>query len=348
MQAIIERNYADPIGAETALRAMPERYEKARRNGDQADLDEMEGAAAQIAARHPDSGLIGYWLSIVYSRMGALGDEIEALTRAIDHDYERSRSLIRRARLLSSVNHKEQALEDLHRLLGSGTATAFEILPSIDLLRALDPDGWVAPVQTAIEQLQASDQAYAMLMRSLMTERDKLPLAVKLGQRARSISGELGEGKFIRNYLILALIGLGQFRLAMDTIGDVDSLLSSDRADDLFNFGIAQWGAEGVASTPLFERVLAIIEDVKPVPDANLHQCLAMCRMVLGQHEAARGAIESARSRARTGERAFSCWRYLEVTGRDMLNDLSVMEQAVGVEPAPEPAFFAEVRRLID
>jgi len=348
MTAVIERNYSDPMGAQSALAGMPERYENARRIGDQNDLAEIETAAAQIAARHPDSGLIGWWLSILYSRMGAIEDELEALTRAIDHDHERSRSLVRRARLLSSLNRKEPALVDLHRVLGSGTATVFEILPSIDLLRALDPDGWVAPVQTAIEQLQAGSQAYVMLMRSLMSERDKLPLAVKLGQRAQSMSEEFREETLINNTLILALIGLGQFRLAMDTIGDIGSILSKRSADALFNFAIAQWGAEGTPPTELLSRVITIIDEDRPVPDANLYQCLALCRMALGQHDEATAALEAARSRARTGERAFSCWRYLEVSGRGMLSDLEAMEQNVGREPVPEPAFFSEVRRLID
>lgn len=348
MTSIIERNYSDPIGAQSALRGMPERYENARRKGDQSDLAQIEDAAAQIAARHPESGLIGWRLSILYSRMGAIEDELEALTRAIDHDHERSRSLVRRARLLSSLNRQEPALADLHRLLSSGTATVFEILPSIDLLRALDPAGWVAPVQTAIDQLQIGSQAYAMLMRSLMTERDKLPLAVKLGQRAQSTPEKYGAEASINNMLILALIGLGQFRLAMDTIGDIDSVISGRRIDELFNFAIAQWGEEGSPQADLFNRVVAITEETQPAPNANLHQCLALSYMVLGQHDAARSALESARSRARTGERAFSCWRYLEVSGRGMLSDLAEMEQNVGLEKVPEPAFFADVRHLTD
>lgn len=348
MNAIIERNFADDAGAERALTRMPDRYEAARREGDQGALLEIEDAAAQIASLHTESGKVGWLLSILYSRMGAVESELWALTLAIDHDHERGRALIRRARLLSSLNRKDQALEDLHRLLSSGTATVFEILPAIDLLRAIDPNGWVTPIQAAIDQLQASGQAYATLMRSLMTERDKLPLAIKVGQRALAMSRDAASHPNIRSHMILAMIGLGHYQLAMDTIGERAALLGDRRPDDLFNFAVAEWGATGTAPVELFSRMVEIVEADGAVPDSNLYQCLALAEMVRGRPDAAIAALEFARLRARTGERAFSCWRYLEVTGRAMLADLGAMGK-VADDPSPfEPAFFEEVRRLID
>jgi MinD-like ATPase involved in chromosome partitioning or flagellar assembly len=349
MYSIIERNFEDDIGAEWALSHMPDRYENARREGNQVALFEIENAAAQIGSIHAESGKVSWLLSIVYSRMGAIEDELYALTGAIEQDYERSRALVRRARLFSSLNHKEPALADLNRLLGSGTATVFEILPAIDLLRAIEPEGWVMPIQRAIEQLQANDAAYFTLMRSLMSERDKLPLAIQVGRRALSLqSVETLDRTRIRSYLILALIGLGQFQLAMDTIGEAESVLASRRSDNLFNFAVAKWGAEGEPPIHFFERVVEVIEHDWPVPDSNLYQCLAMAHLVLGNEAASAAALDHARWRARTGERAFSCWRYLEVTGRIMLDDLAAMEALLGVPGVPEPAFFAEVRRLVE
>jgi|APFEC2959095171_1045051.scaffolds.fasta_scaffold00023_32 MinD-like ATPase involved in chromosome partitioning or flagellar assembly len=349
MHAIIEGNFADEVGADWALGRMPERYERARLEGDQEALFAIEDAASQIGSIHSENGKICWLLSILYSRMGAIEDELTALNGAIDHDHERSRALIRRARLLSSLNRKEPALADLDRVLGSGTATVFEILPAIDLLRAIEPEGWVAPIQRAIDQLQASDAAYATLMRSLMTERDKLPLVVKVGRRALSLQND-GERDLtnIRSYMILALIGLGQFQLAMETIGEASTVLSGRRPDDLFNYAIAKWGLEGSAPTPFFERVIEVIKEEWTVPDTNLYQCLALSEMVLGNSDAAATALDMARWRARTGERAFSCWRYLEVTGRAMRNDIAAMESNLAINPTPEPEFFAEVRRLIN
>lgn len=181
-----------------------------------------------------------------------------------------------------------------------------------------------------------------------MTERDKLPLAIEVGRRALShrLDNE-SERRSIRSYLILALIGVGQYPLALETIGDPESVLSRPRPDDIFNYAIAKWGVDGTPPLPFFRRLLEAVAEQGVVPDANLYQCLALAHMVLGQDTDALASLEYARWRARTGERAFSCWRYLEVTGRAMLNDLAVMEKAVGVKPTPEPEFFAEVRRLI-
>lgn len=347
MNTIVERNFEDPVGAELALTGMRDRYEEARFRGDQQSLFEVEVDAARIASLHSEDGKIAWLLSILYSRMGAIEDELDALNVAIDGDFQRNRALIRRARLLSSLNRKEQALADLNRLLDSGTATVFEIQPIIDLLRALDPESWIAPVRRAIDQLQVSVPGYKTLMGSLMSDRDKLPLVVQLGQRARAMSDEARQDSKIRSNLILALIGLRQFELAMDLIGSEADVLKSDRPDDIFNFAIAKWGIEGNPSLALFERVLAVIENqfVTP-PDANVFQCIALAEMVLGHPDRARSAIEFARSRART-EKAFSCWRYLDVTGREMRRDLDAMEKLLDKVPPAEPEFLSEARKLV-
>lgn len=347
MHAVIARNVADEIGAEWALRGMPERYEQARREGDQLALFEIEEIAAQIGWLHPENGKLCWLLSILYSRMGAIEDELVALTGAIDHDHERGRALIRRARLLSSLDRKLPALADLDRVLTSGAVTVFEIQPAIDLLRAIKPDAWIEPIQRAIAQVQTSDVGFLTLIRSLMTERDKLPLAIEVSRRALATLPESSHGR-VRSYLILSLIGAGQFELAMDTIGDGEAVLSRRALDDLFNFAIARWGADGVPPAAFFERMLEVVDRYEPTAGANLYQCIALAHMVLGQHDEAANALEIARSRARLGERDFSCWRYLEVTGRAMFEDLTAMERLVGQVPPPEPKFFADVKRDLD
>jgi MinD-like ATPase involved in chromosome partitioning or flagellar assembly len=347
METIIERNFEDPVGAELALTRMRERYEDARLRGDQQALFDVEVDAARLGSLHSENGKIAWLLSILYSRMGAIEDELDALTVAIDGDVERNRALIRRARLLSSLNRRDQALADLNRLLDSGTSTVFEIQPIIDLLRALEPQSWVAPVQRAIDQLQVSVPGYKTLMSALMSDRDKLPLVVQLGQRARSMSDEARRDSNIRNNLILALIGIGRFELAMELIGAEAEVLDSDRPEDVFNYAIAKWGVDGKPSHDLFERVIAVIERrfITP-PNANVFQCIALSQMVLGHADQARVALELARSRART-EKAFSCWRYLDVTGREMRRDLDAMEKLVDKVPAAEPEFLAEARKLV-
>jgi hypothetical protein len=171
---------------------------------------------------------------------------------------------------------------------------------------------------------------------------------VQLGQRARELSDEGREHTGIRSLMILALVGLGRFELAMETIGTEESVLASDQPDDVFNFAIAKWGLEGKPSPVLFEHAAAlIIRRFWAPPDANTSQCLALSQMVLGQHDAARSSLEFSRSRARSGQRAFSCWRYLDVTGREMLRDLEAMEKVVDTSPVPEPEFFAEARKLV-
>ena len=345
--AIIALNLADEAGAETALRKMPDRYERARQRGDQLELQEIEDAAARIAALHPDNGKIGWLLSILHSRMGAIEDEIVALTLAIERDYQRNRAIIRRARVRSSLGRTAEAKADLERLLSSGTATVFEILPAIDLLRALDRDGWAGPIQTAIDQLQLSFEGYDALMTTLRSDREKLPLALKLTQRMQGLNSLSAlEQMYVRSHLILTLIGLGRFQLAMDVIApDPGQLQRTTDPSDLFNYAVASWATTLDPPKELFTRVLELL--ASPVySDANLFQCRALTEAILGMRDDAATSLERARQRARSGVRDFSCWRYLETTGRQMLADLQEMSDAFQRDEAPTPAFFEEVRQL--
>lgn len=350
MHSIMELNYDDLAGAELNLRGMPERYERARRQGDQSALREIESAATKIASLHPENGHIGWLLSILYSRMGALEEEREALTLAIEQQYEqRNRAIIRRARVLASLDERDEAAKDIKALLASGTADVFDILSSIDQLRALEPNEWVTPIQQAIEQLQDSSEAAAALLPSLISDRGRLPLAVSVAKRVFE-NGHLPEGErfSVRNSLILALIGLGNFQAAIETISeDVPDPFQISRTTDMFNYAIAHWGLTGAPVTGMFDRVLHLMDRYPAQPDANLYQCRALAEMVTGKVDAAAANLELARSRARTGVLVFSCWQYLEVTSATMLADLSAMAHALG-ERDVEPPFFNDVRRLVD
>lgn len=350
MNAVISHNFEDATGAELTLKRMPERYEAARRDGDGNALQKIEGSASRIAALHPDNGKLAWLLSILYSRMGAVEDELEALGRAIDNGFERSRSIIRRVRALSSLNRQSEALEELSGLLNSGTATAFEILPAIDLMRALKPEGWLAPIQDALDQLQANGATYQALIQSLLSEREKLPLAVRIAQRALPAEADTAAHRKIMHVnLVLSLIGLGRFELAMETISPARAaMLESHAIEDVFNYAIAEWGSIGAAPQDLFLHTLALMGEQERVPDANLLQCRALAEAVVGETSAARHSIDRAKAHARRGARVFSCWRYLDVSGRMMLKDLSVMEEQLEQSGVVEPAFFQEVRRLVE
>ena len=349
MNSIIQLNYDDLAGAELALRRMPERYDIARRSGDQADLRQIESAATKIAALHPGSGRIGWLLSILYNRMGALEEEREALTLAIDQAYpERNRAIIRRARVLASLDDKVAASADIKDLLASGAADVFDILSSIDLLRALEPQEWITPIQRAIEQLQESSDAYPALLPSLMSDRGRLPVAVSLAKRTleKGVASPR-ERQQVHSWLVLSLIGLGHFQAAIDTILDeAADYATISRTSNMFNYAVAHWGLTGQPSQEMFERVLQMLQDFPVKADANLYQCRALAEIVTGRQEAAAQSIELARSRARTGVLVFSCWQYLEVSSAAMLADLSAMSHAIGEERV-EPSFFSEVRRLV-
>jgi Mrp family chromosome partitioning ATPase/tetratricopeptide (TPR) repeat protein len=350
MNAVIEQNYNDLLGAELNLSRMPNRYERARSNGDQAELQKIEEVATKIASRHPENGHIGWLLSILYNRMGALEEESEALTLAIEqHHKERNRAILRRAKVLASLDKRSAAADDIKSLLNSGTANVFDIFSSIDLLRALDPDHWITPIQNAIDQLQDGLSAAPGLLQSLMSDRARLPLAVRVAKKVlESGAAASHDRNVVRNHLLLSLIGLGQFKEALDELKRTEGEPSvMTRTVALFNYAMAEWGITGEPPHDIFEMVLSMMEKRPVQATANLYQCRALAEIVLSRFKEAAESLEKARSRARTGVLIFSCWRYLEVTGAEMLADLTAMSEAMS-EPNFAPPFFDEVRRLVE
>jgi hypothetical protein len=74
----------------------------------------------------------------------------------------------------------------------------------------------------------------------------------------------------------------------------------------------------------LFEHVI-LLGAHSAARNANMLQCLALCRYVVGKPDEALEDITSAQMAAKRVNTAFSCWRYLTVDSNGMQSDLSDM-----------------------
>ncbi|MBU6450045.1 MAG: hypothetical protein KGQ26_10535 [Rhodospirillales bacterium] len=106
-----------------------------------------------------------------------------------------------------------------------------------------------------------------------------------------------------RNMAVLSFIGAGDYleAKALLTKGAEAPKLSAP-IEELFNYAVADWGANNMASTPLFEAVAAKIESYSAATDANTHQCFALTFAVLGSTDQAFRELNIARKVLTSGE----------------------------------------------
>jgi hypothetical protein len=140
----------------------------------------------------------------------------------------------------------------------------------------------------------------------------------------------------------LCFIGSGQFSKAIDLI-ESNTEESTRSVVDQFNLSVAQWGATGRVPKGAFETFVTHFSRSNAPRNANERQCLALALGVLGHLELAKAELQAARERINSGQVVFSCWRYLNVTGDEMKEDISDMEARLDRQQPLRPAFLNEV-----
>ena len=346
--AIISMNYSDREGAVVALQKMPAEFERARNSRSAESRDQLRANAIDIRALHPKDGEIAYLAARVFNEIGEKTEEFDALTSAIELGYEVSRSRLGRSVLQFMSRHRDEALGDLKEILSHPAATAFELKPALQLLQKAD-SRWMDILDTALDRPNSDFKTIIGLSQFILQFRDALPILARRMEKFIN-SQELPENdiQLARNTATLSLIGSGAYQDAMSLLaanGDLPRASSS--VDVLFNYAIADWGANKVASRTLFEDVATQIASYPAIAGANGHQCFALVFAVLGLVDQARRELSIARKIVTSGEVVFSCWRYLNVTGKEMIEDLKAMDAALEGGETLEPAFFREVTPVL-
>ncbi len=331
-RAIIGHNLEDRDGAIIALDRMRADFQLAftgaAKSHDEGLVLPSRADAAFISARFPQDVEIQWRLAILAGLMTQPQDELNALNVVVEVSRtDIALALLRRARARASLDDQPGALDDLKRLLRSEVATNYEVGPATELLRRLDASAWRDVLrEAALNPLMASN-ARSQLIQSLMTERDEIPALVELAKGAASLEGAGADGTEIT--LALVLIADGRFEEAMNLISPVRSaLFATNSMPDFFNYGICEWSVTGIIPVDIFSEVLTIRTKLSPPTDANGLQCFALCQYLLGRPREALEDLRKAQLSAQRVTSVFSCWRYLSVTSKGMLEDLDEMNDA--------------------
>ena len=351
-QAIVSLNFEDREGAIVSLQGMPDVYEAARQQNRTKVRDKLLEQTRDIRSFHPNDGEIAFLAARVLSDVGDSAGEIEALNVAIERGFSVDRSRLARAYCYLAANQPDTAIEDLTVLLQTQTATVFEVGPALQLLNGIR--GWKPQFEVVLDRPDEDFATVVALSNYILSIREALPAMARRFER--SIDSTLLTPRMRRyalNHAILCHIGSGNFARAKELIAiDPTELSPNITLQDLFNYGIADWGETGAPNSDLFATVIEQALSLKGLPaeDSNVRQCLALAHSVVGDKDAARQALQDALSVASQspGEMVFDCWLYLNVFGEEMMTDLNEMSDVLAADKTLEPKFFGEVRRLLN
>lgn len=333
--AIIEQNPIDREGAVASLKRMPQIYEAARKATKGQAATKVIERASEIARLHEGDGEIAIMAAGVFSAAGEYEQEERSLSDVIRAGMKTERARMLRAVARINLNKKEEALEDLKAVLSSPNGTIFEFRPAAQLLRAIADD----PVRDALAIFQQSEtrlKSKVILSHLIMQDRgnhDVVANTFLAASRQKEISSELQED--VTNALMLALIGAGRFRDALD----IGNRKDGENLAEEFNLAIAEWGATGTVPT---DRFAALDAHLSADDDGgqNLHQCIALVRGVVGRTDEALRELTRAEERITAGGNSFSCWTFTQRSGEEFLDDLREMRDMLQNGKIPKPPFL--------
>jgi cellulose biosynthesis protein BcsQ len=335
VDTIVSQNLEDPAGAIAELKRVRDDI-RARAEQDNHDL--VSSKLEEIRNLHPANGQIAWLMAQIYSLVGDLDNETRSLTTTIEAGTNVPTARRRRAAIARIEGRTDDALVDLYGIISDRKSGSLELIAATELLREFDPT-WISIVSRS-PILETLDQFHAVRLAEILMSDPKGPeLVVKLLAPLVETARVQMDDSVVRSNLALALISSRQFERAMKTLSNSrEQLLKSSNMVDTFNFAMAEWGHAGVAPTDLMERVRVLADNDGFPPTVNKYECLALVYFVCGDRAAAEAAIHRAMSlNDKARGREFSCWRYLEVSRKEMRRDLNALEEYLngkGVGPA--------------
>lgn len=338
--SIVALNFDDPEGARVTLNRLPSDYDRGRRLGRSDVWSDVRTKALDIRSRHPGNGEIAFLAARVFTEIGDPAEEIEALTSAIDLNYEINRSRLARAFAYASISRQSEAILDMREIAMSPTASIFELGPAMQVLQEIDND-WVGIFASAVEMPNRDFSTIDALVQRAFSHRKALPVIANVMERQFNLMPtDAIHRSSAKNSTVLAMIGSGQFVRAMAFIKpDPDLPMGDFDLIDLFNYATASWGTNGRPDIMQFNLCLQKFES-SPGSDVNFYQCLALTEAVVGNIDGALKAISEAQNQLDSSDMDFSCWRYLYVDAATFAADLNAMHDQIKRGDALVPEYL--------
>lgn len=220
----------------------------------------------------------------------------------------------------------EQAKRDVFEALTGSDLPPYLIGRAVRILHHADPLAIESAAQLpAISQLH--ETAVVRVTGDLMTSRELLRTAkcILVAWKDAHSQTQDKDVSGWRNQLVLTLIGLGDFREAVQLLESGTQGSGEPEIADIFNDAMARWGLTKEVPMPHLQKVCELDRETDR-NDANYEQCLALVLALLGKPQEARDRIGNARCLIeKIPVPTFSCWRYLTISNEEFRADLDAL-----------------------
>lgn len=284
------------------------------------DVDDTK--LEKISAAHKANAEIMQSLALIYYvrrdlelASVAIDAGVSALDNAVRSDLLPARIHGLKIRIRRALNQNQQALEAALACLELAKASRVVLVDAIRTVLELEGESLQLPSDIPVLR-SASFRTLKETAVALNFTRRAAQYGARILRFALS-RGDAPAAKEADAEVALALISGGAFTEAMSFLAEYAAEDSSFRTSIiyLFNYAMADWGANRRPNSDLFGRVIERFDSdgddgYRVRDDANFHQCIALTYGVLGKREEARGALAEAYRQIRLHLTSFSCWSY--------------------------------------
>ncbi|MYC24318.1 MAG: hypothetical protein F4X56_00195 [Gammaproteobacteria bacterium] len=336
---IIFENLGDREGASKFLAEIESRMKREPWYGESA-LHEVRKNFEDIEKKHSNDTEILYQLGLLYHREQELRRAISLYQRSIDLGYDDAEIYLDRARALADLGEKDEASRDAFRALNCHGLSPRFISRALKLV--VRDEFLDVANSNAVSSLNVEQRV--RLISLIYFENEALRnLALQLLHPIVDIKPPKISDDWLFNELGLIYISSGKFKLAREWFYSVIEKGEYD-IRTAFNFAVAHWGEMGECSESAFKKVIDLHEsepeDEDFIEDANYLQCIALAYWASGDPTKGLEFAEHTEFAIEKYERTFSCWRYLYVSDREFLKDISEMKKFMNGDVSTTPPVF--------
>ena len=335
LEEITEQNIED---REAVIRTLKKRKRRRLSVKDVRGRNKEEERIDNILKYHNKDGELWYALAKDLKRRGWVEKAETVLKQSLDLGYRSAGAYLEHAKVLQEEGNKIEAARAVLQSFEYENFNTDQIASGIVILRRTDRTK-LASVADLPTFRSLSYWECLWLQNDLSWCREGLESLSNLLVRFiedKTLSSEDAEN--IRSFLLIALIGLSKFEDGMKLFGSVRPAPEDLGIQDSFNYAMAEWGAKRIPPKDMFERIVDLDTTLSGV---NYCQCHAIALWAIGRVSDARKSLQQARKQlSEQPTSGFSCWRYLQVTPSELLEDCDFIERLIGGEDIV-PLFFA-------
>jgi MinD-like ATPase involved in chromosome partitioning or flagellar assembly len=329
MDKITDLNIEDKEGVIRNLRRSSQFYWPE----DKDSIEYSEDDITNIQKHHSEDGELTYLLANYLKRQGRRKDAESLLQKAVKMGYRTPKALLEQAELKIQEGDGSEAIKDVFEAFVNEDLDEFLLSKGVEIIRRLQPTKLREAVTKPAFQFLSVTKCIT-IAQELIWCKDGLEASVKLLEKCYGNPGiSVNDKRRIELHLLLSLIGAGYFDKAMRLFGSARPTFADLDVADTFNYGMAEWGKEGKPKKETFKYVVEKDSRYGRRGDPNYHQCIAISIWATGNVENSLQRLEIAENlikKERTPQ--FSCWRYMQVTPEDFLEDCDSIRRMINGE----------------